>query len=249
MTDPIGIDFLRGIVMRAPQITDSSAFYTETWGLQHVATEEGTVYLRGTSPEPYIYGLTDGEDFGIEYVNFGMTSRARLESLYDRLQNTNVPIVSEPQTVSTPGGGFGFCVRDPDNRILRIVAEVTPNENAEETFAMPSKVSHVVLNTPDIKETEAFYCDKLGFRLSDYYVDRMSFLRCSTDHHSIALVQNKYPAVNHVAFEMPGIDSFMRGIGRMKLHRLANGIVDRHAMHRQPPLARRNPGHNPRTVG
>lgn len=176
----------------------------------------GTVYLRGTGSEPYIYALTDGEDFGIEYVNFGMTSRARLESLYDRLQRANVPIVSEPHTLSTPGGGFGFCARDPDNRILRIVADVELNEKTEATFAMPSKVSHVVLNTPDIKQTETFYCEKLGFRLSDHYVDRMSFLRCSTDHHSIGLFQNAHASANHVAFEMPDMDSFMRGIGRMK---------------------------------
>ena len=44
----------------------------------------------------------------------------------------------------------------------------------------------------------------------------MVFLRSGTDHHSIALVRAQYASVNHVAFEMPGIDSFMRGIGRMK---------------------------------
>ena len=56
----------------------------------------------------------------------------------------------------------------------------------------------------------------LGFRASDYSADQMVFMRCSTDHHSIALVRNKYPAVNHVAFEMAGVDDYMRGIGRMK---------------------------------
>lgn len=216
MTEPIGIDFLRGIVMRAPTMTESSAFYTETWGLQQAAHKDGTVYLRGTGPEPFIYGLVDAEDFGIEYISFGMKSRERLEKLYAQLRADNVPIVSELQDVSTPGGGFGFSLRDPDNRILWIIADVTPNEDTDATFAMPSKVSHVVLNTPDIKKTEAFYCDKLGFRLSDYYVDRMSFLRCGSDHHSIGLFQNAHPSANHVAFEMPDMDSFMRGIGRMK---------------------------------
>ncbi len=215
MTGPVGIDFLRGIVMRAPAMTESRDFYTRTWGLQHAATED-VVYLRGTGAEPFIYALADADDFGIEYINFGMTSLERLKALHDQLRTNNVPIVSEPQNVSTPGGGFGFSVRDPDNRILRIVADVKPNADTEPTFALPSKVSHVVLNTPDISMTEAFYCEKLGFRLSDYYVDRMSFLRCGTDHHSIGLFQNAHSSANHVAFEMPDMDSFMRGIGRMK---------------------------------
>lgn len=216
MTDRIGIDFLRGIAMRAPHMVESAAFYTDTWGLRQVPSDDGVAYLRGTGPEPFIYALVDGDDFGIEYINFGMTDRHRLDALFDRVEREGIPVVSQPGPVDTPGGGYGFSIRDPDNRILRIVADVTPNADDQEAFAMPVKVSHVVLNTPDIKATEAFYCDRLGFRLSDYYVDRMSFLRCNTDHHSIGLFQNAHASANHVAFEMPDMDSFMRGIGRMK---------------------------------
>ena len=216
MSGQIGIDFLRGIAMRAPNVTDTSEFYTETWGLSPVPSDDGTVYLRGTGPEPFIYAVSNGDSYGIDYINFGMTSRERLGALYDRLTKDGAPIVSEPSALSTPGGGIGFSLRDPDNRVLRVVADVQPNSDVSETFAMPVKVSHVVLNTPDIKTTEAFYTDLLGFRLSDYYVDRMSFLRCSSDHHSIGLFQNDHASANHVAFEMPDMDSFMRGIGRMK---------------------------------
>ncbi len=112
--------------------------------------------------------------------------------------------------------GQGFFLRDPQNRRLRIVADVAVNADASTTFARPTKVSHVVLNTTDLKTSEAFFRDQLGFRLSDYYVERMSFMRCSHDHHSIGLMQNLHASANHVAFEMPDMDSYMRGIGRMK---------------------------------
>ncbi len=216
MTDRIGVDFLRGITMRAPQMPDSADFYTETWGLRRVPSDDGIAYFRGTGSEPFIYALADAEDFGIEYINFGMTDRTRLEALFEQVQRDGLPVASRPHDFSTPGGGYGFEIRDPDNRILRITTDVAPNVDDEATFAMPMKVSHVVLNTPDIKTTEAFFCDRLGFRLSDYYVDRMSFLRCSPDHHSIGLFQNAHASANHVAFEMPDMDSFMRGIGRLK---------------------------------
>ncbi|MCR9137432.1 MAG: VOC family protein [Alphaproteobacteria bacterium] len=216
MSEALGVDFLRGIVMRAPGMTDSVAFYEQTWGLAVAHRDDGTIYLRGTGREPFIYGLSDGDDFGIDYINFGMTSRDRLDALFARLRDHDVAILEEPHAFDTPGGGFGFSLLDPDNRKLRIVCDVEENTDTEPVHAMPVKVSHVVLNTPDLQRTEAFYTDTLGFRLSDYYVDQMSFLRCSTDHHSIGLFKNAHASANHVAFEMPDIDGFMRGIGRLK---------------------------------
>ncbi|GIX13351.1 MAG: hypothetical protein KatS3mg118_1310 [Paracoccaceae bacterium] len=126
-----------------------------------------------------------------------------------------------PRSSPPPGpfddwvGGYGFELLDPDLRRLRFRAggRILPEEPE---WAKPRKVSHVVLNTPDMEGVQAFYEQVLGFRASDYSADQMVFLRCTSDHHSIALVRNPYPSVNHVAFELPSIDEFMRAIGRMK---------------------------------
>jgi catechol 2,3-dioxygenase-like lactoylglutathione lyase family enzyme len=233
--DRIGVDFLRGISMRAPGMAASADFYTDIWGLAQVPSDDGTVYLRGTGPEPYIYSLTDGPDFGIEYINFGMTSTARLLALFAQLEIDGADLSSDPHDLKTPGGGLGFTLRDPHNRQLRIVADPTPHSDPAPVFAMPAKVSHVVLNTPDLAQSETFFADILGFRRSDYYVDRMSFMRCNSDHHSIGLFQNAHASANHVAFEMPDINSFMRGIGRMK----QNGQVPSWGP------GRHGPGNNP----
>jgi catechol 2,3-dioxygenase-like lactoylglutathione lyase family enzyme len=235
MSDRINVDFLRGIAMCAPGMTATKGFYTGIWGLEEVPSDDGTVYLRGRGAEPYIYSLKDADHFGIDYINFGMTSRARLEALYAQLQADGAGLMSDIHEMTTPGGGVGFTLRDTHDRRLRIVADVTPNADAGTDFAMPTKVSHVVLNSPDLKATEAFYRDVLGFRVSDYYVDRMSFMRCATDHHSIGLQQNVHSSVNHVAFEMPDMDSYMRGIGRLK----QNGMVPTWGP------GRHGPGNNP----
>ena len=44
----------------------------------------------------------------------------------------------------------------------------------------------------------------------------MEFLRCSADHHSLAIFRNNGPSLNHVAYELPNIDGLMRGTGRLK---------------------------------
>jgi catechol 2,3-dioxygenase-like lactoylglutathione lyase family enzyme len=76
-------------------------------------------------------------------------------------------------------------------------------------------MSHVVVTSPDTAKTRAFYEQYLGFRLSDYLSERMCFMRCSTDHHSLAIAQHDNVSVNHVSFEMRGIDEYLRGTGRL----------------------------------
>jgi catechol 2,3-dioxygenase-like lactoylglutathione lyase family enzyme len=216
-TNTLGVDGLRGIVMRAPGIAATKQFYLDNWGLSVAAESDGTVYFRGTGPEPFIYALREDTTFGIDYINFAMSSRARIDALHDQLARANIPILGKPQPLTTPGGGYGFTIRDPDNRRLRFAADVRLNNDTADTTAKPRKASHVVLNTADMERAQAFYETHLGFRTSDYSANQMVFLRCSTDHHAIAFNRSPYPSVNHVAFEMPSIDSFMRGIGRMRV--------------------------------
>lgn len=215
MTDQIRAGHLRGIVMRAPGITDTTDFYLDQWGLEVGEKADGITYLRGTGSEPFIYGLKNDDTYGIEYIHFGMADRAAMDALYGQVTSQDVKTLGAPAMFDDNIGGYGFELLDPDNRRLRFTTEIASRE-AETVHAYPRKVSHVVLNTPDMDGVEAWYQDVLGFRTSDYSADQMVFLRCGSDHHAIALVRAKYASVNHVAFEMPGIDSFMRGIGRMK---------------------------------
>ena len=191
MTKDLRLHQLRGIVMRAPGITATAPFYTDQWGLHVAHEQDGVTYLRGT-------GDRDGVD-----------------RLYRQLGEKGADLRGAPGAFDGPFGGYGFEVADPDNRRLRITCDIALRE-ADDVHAYPRKISHVVLNTPDMDGMQNWYEEMLGFRTSDYSADQMVFLRIGSDHHAIALVRAQYPSINHVAFEMPGIDSFMRGIGRMK---------------------------------
>lgn len=230
----IRVGTLRGLVMRAPGITATRDFYLDQWGL-HLAYEgDGITYLRGTGAESFIYGLKDDATYGIEYIHFGMTDRAEIDALYAQVTGLGQVALCAPAVFDDAIGGYGFEMLDPDNRRLRFTTDLAPRL-AETVHAQPHKVSHVVLNTPDMDGAEKWYQEVLGFRTSDYSADQMVFLRSGSDHHSIALVRANYASVNHVAFEMPGIDSFMRGIGRMK----QNGQVPSWGP------GRHGPGNNP----
>ncbi|MGH6763677.1 MAG: VOC family protein [Phyllobacterium sp.] len=213
--DKVRVGALRGIMMRAPGITATVGFYENNWGLTISHQEDGIALLRGTGDEPFLYGLKDDAVHGVEYVHFSMPDRVTMDALHQQILDHGYLPLGKPAPFDDFAGGSGFEVLDPDNRRLRFRCEANTVEQTV-GHALPAKVSHVVLNTPALEATQEWYTDVLGFRVSDYSADQMVFLRCNTDHHSIALVRAHYPSVNHVAFEMPTINDFMRGIGRMK---------------------------------
>ncbi|MEM5476265.1 VOC family protein [Pacificibacter sp. AS14] len=215
MNEIVGVGALRGIVMRGPGLPDTLPFYEGMWGLSLAHKDDGIAYLRGTGTEPCLYGLKEGDVFGIEYVHFAMDDRAHVDALYAQVKNMGETLLGAPAAFDDWIGGYGFEMLDPDMRRLRFRCDARALDDREE-WAMPRNVSHVVLNTPDLEGRQAWWERVLGFRTSDYSADQMVFMRCNSNHHSIALVRAHYASVNHVAFEVPSIDEFMRAIGRMK---------------------------------
>lgn len=226
MSDMIRAGHLRSIVMRAPMMTKTVDFYVKAWGLSVAHEGDGITYLRGTGTEPFIYALKDGKDFGIEYIHMGMPDRASMDALHAQVVEKGAHVLGAPAEFDDWPGGYGFEMLDPDFRRLRFTCDLQMNEK-QEIYAHPQKITHTVLNTPDMDGVEAWYQEVLGFRVSDYSADQMVFLRAAADveegadHHCIALVRAPHASVNHVAFETGGINEYMRSIGRMR----QNGTV------------------------
>ena len=90
------------------------------------------------------------------------------------------------------------------------------------------KLGHVVINVRDVARSVHFYTEILGFEVSDVYPDEMvpggmAFLRCSPDHHGIALVGSMSAAaenveLNHIAFEVATLDQVMRARDHLRQH-------------------------------
>lgn len=215
MTQP-RISRLRGIALAAPDATKAAGFYVDAWGLTQVHAEAGAVYFRASGPEHHVLSLHDRAVKGIAHLDFAAQDEAALRALRDHVAAKDARIVSEIAALASPGGGVGFTIVDPDNRVLRISAAVERYPDAPDLPDAPRKITHVVLNTPQLETSLKFYEEVLGFRVSDWSENQMVFIRCNTDHHSIAFNRAAHASVNHIAFEMPSIDAEFRGIGRLK---------------------------------
>ena len=52
-------------------------------------------------------------------------------------------------------------------------------------------------------------------KLSDRCQTIIMFLRCTTDHHNLALLTSKGPGFHHASFEVGGVDEIAMGAQRM----------------------------------
>jgi catechol 2,3-dioxygenase-like lactoylglutathione lyase family enzyme len=81
--------------------------------------------------------------------------------------------------------------------------------------ARPRKLGHVVIGTPDRAATQDFFLRVLGFRLTDQRGDHMAFMRCSTDHHNVAVSQAPRHFLHHTSWEVDDIDQVGQGAGNL----------------------------------
>ena len=70
----------------------------------------------------------------------------------------------------------------------------------------PRRLGHLVLGTPDLAGTVSLLTEGLGLRLTDSIEGVITFLRCSTDHHNVAVVESPVPLLQHYSWECDDVD-------------------------------------------
>ncbi len=174
---------------------------------------DGTVLLR-MDERAYRIAVHRGERDGLSYMGWEVPTLADLDQAYRELEAAGV----EPQR-----GTQAEC----DARQVRaMVACTDPAGNRVELFCgqmsicepfRPARpisgfktgefgLGHIVLGVPDLDAGQHFYADVLGFRISDFFANRLVFFHCNPRHHSIALGQIGNVGLHHIMLETNSID-------------------------------------------
>jgi catechol 2,3-dioxygenase-like lactoylglutathione lyase family enzyme len=217
------ITHLRHIDLAVPDHAKQLDFYTNTWGLKAEHSDSGLTFLAAEgSPEQYVVRLREATDKRIDLISFGAANAADVDTLAGNLARDGVQLVSEPGTLQTPGGGYGFRFFDNEGRTVEISSDVAVREHRriEQGEDIPVRLSHVVINSTDPEGTRAFYEKHLAFALSDTLMhprmgSMMWFMRVNAHHHSMAIARGPHASLHHASFELRGIDEYMRGTGRL----------------------------------
>ena len=203
--------YLRSIELNVPHAAEAAAFLSGTWGALDAGSAAGSHYIRGTGALPYLVSLHEAARASVASTTF-VTDTATIAAIADRAVAANVDCM--PVECAALGGGHGILVTFPDGERFRFLSGCGDVSAATGRDA-PVRLTHVVFNARDAEYSAQLAEDVLGFTVSDRTVG-MVFVRCNTSHHSIAFARAGYTSLNHIAFEMEGLDAVMRGIGRMR---------------------------------
>lgn len=132
------------------------------------------------------------------WARFAVQDKAALDCLYARALEFGVASEAPGELPVIAGGGYGFAFCTPDGVALSISANVARHDEVIDDRTRPSRFSHVVFRTLTCEDSEAFFCELLGFKGSDR-TDHIHFLRCARDHHSVALARLTGLGLHHMA--------------------------------------------------
>ncbi len=210
------IEGLRSVALNVPDLAKAEAFYTGVWNLEVAYRKEGSVYLRGTGSDHHLLALYAGGPVPqIRQVTLRARSAEALEAVAQAAVRAGATLVSPIGPLSkNPAGGTGLTLRDPHGRVFQVVHGDIRHVPLEAQRDRPVRLTHVVLNSHAVDETQAFLTEAFGFRLADRTV-AIAFMNCNADHHTLAVGVADNDALNHIAFLMPDLDGVMRGGGRM----------------------------------
>ena len=209
---------IRHVGYGVPDLEAERAFYRDKWGLREVAERDGMVYFAAEGhDELYVVRLRPSDVKRIDVIALAADSRADVDALFGKVKGAGARIMFEPRDLDQLGGGYGFRFFSPDGLPFEISSDVERGTSREmkRWEGIPQEISHIVMHSPDHKAAVEFFIDVLGFKLSDWLGDFMAFLRCNEWHHRIAFLPGP-PCLNHVAYDMLGVDDMMRGVSRLR---------------------------------
>jgi len=186
--------------LTTPDVERMVDYFTGIVGLSLVAREKNRAILATKSGLEAIV-LEKSATVDAPRLSFQLAPRSDLADVAARLKKAGIK--SERRTDISPGIGEAVAFQDPKGTTLELFADFAfaPEDN---TFngIMPLKLGHIAYQCPDVQGLVKFYCDILGFRVSDWRGDFFAFLRCSRDHHTVNFLRDAKTAIHHIAFEV-----------------------------------------------
>lgn len=105
----------------------------------------------------------------------------------------------------TPKPEASVNLNGPDQVTRRNLRSEALDRDA--SYFKPRKLGHAVVSSTDIDRSNAFFIDGIGFKVSDRTKEGLAFLRCSSDHHNLAMRAAPIQFIHHSSWELPDVDA------------------------------------------
>ena len=182
-----------------PNLERLTDYYVNVLGLSLVAKDKEAAYLASVLDNSVV--LRKGDAERCVRIAFQIAPDADLGDFQKQISEHGIK--AERKRDPEPGIPEIVSFADPKGTLVEVFRDCAPaNRSGAARGISPFKLGHVAFNVIDVKKITSFYCGVLGFRVSDWFGDFFSFLRCGPDHHTINLLDSKQVRMNHIAFEL-----------------------------------------------
>jgi catechol 2,3-dioxygenase-like lactoylglutathione lyase family enzyme len=187
--------------LTTPDLDQQIAYWTEVIGLSVVDRGKDNCFLATRLGQECIALERSSERGELRRLSFQAKPESDLDELASKLQSSGVQ--SERRQDISPGVREAIVFRDPKGTLIEVYADyMFAPEGPPDSGISPVKFGHIAYYVADVQKTTNFYCDILGFRISDWIGDYFSFLRCGVDHHTVNFRQAEHQTLSHIAFEL-----------------------------------------------
>jgi len=227
------IDGVDGVILGVEDLGAAARFYDD-FGLDRVESgsagatfatrDHTTIDLRGSSDDALPAAVAPGST--IREVVWAVPDQTTLEAIAAELA-ADRPVHRGPDgtvhSVDEDGYGIAFRlsrrkpVEPAPNRLNIYGAPPSRPINSRIDFfeaIRPASVAHVVVMTPDVERAARFYIDRLGFRITDKFLNAKGvFLRSagSPYHHNLFLIHGTERGLHHIAFAVTDFNDVIQG--------------------------------------
>jgi 2,3-dihydroxybiphenyl 1,2-dioxygenase len=203
------------IGIQSSKLDDWSDFATKLLGMQEV-DRAGPVRAFRMDDRKQRLVVTGAESDNLGFLGWEVDSRSDLEALAALLDRANVRVTLESKALAA------------ERRVTELISFRDPGGHRVEVFWRPEiaadpfvpgrpisgfkigplGMGHVVLQVDNIEEALRFYCDLLGFKVTDFALTPypLYFLHINGRHHSFAMVGSGKQSFHHFMVEMHSLD-------------------------------------------
>jgi catechol 2,3-dioxygenase-like lactoylglutathione lyase family enzyme len=196
----IGVKKISHASYETPDLERQVEYYTNILGLTLIARERDAVYLASTI-EHHSVILRQGSHPRCTRIGFQLGEDDDLDGFEKQTAAHGIRVTRKKDPEPTIDDMVSF--EDLKGTVMEVFKRPEPlHQPFRNQGIVPHKLGHIAFHVADVKAITRFYCDVLGFRVSDWMGDYFSFLRCGKDHHTINLVETGTNKHFHTAFEL-----------------------------------------------
>src|SRR5437016_6084914 len=169
----IGVRKIAHARYEVPDLDKQLEYYTNILGLTLVAKDKDAAYL-SSAIDHHSVVLKKGSQGKCTHVGFQIGPDDDLNEFDKQTVAKNIktarkkdpePTISDMITFQDPKGTTMEVFKRPDFQ----------NQKFQSKGIIPHKLGHVAFHCADVQAVTKFYCDVLGFRVSDWMGDFFSF--------------------------------------------------------------------------